>query len=220
VLAIRQAQATQLGIPLQDVIIDAISTDDDNQPGCLPGSGRRRVQDENARVTVRAHPALLATHGAKAAELVQQRLRDLGVDARGVGLNASPRDQNVEVTVTRAAGARLASPAAWRDNVLSARELRQVRKTPKWPRSWANNGLLLLYSHRNAWAILHLLGQSNAFLAAAPAGARARGGDAQGACAGAQPPAAVGPRALGVGPQGGRWGHHGAVPVFQHELSW
>ena len=27
----------------------------------------------------------------------------------------------------------------------------QVRKTPSWPRSWANFSLLWLYSHRNAW---------------------------------------------------------------------
>ena len=37
----------------------------------------------------------------------------------------------------------------------------QVRKTPSWPRSWANFGLLELYFHRNAWANLHLLGQPN-----------------------------------------------------------
>jgi hypothetical protein len=35
----------------------------------------------------------------------------------------------------------------------------QVRKTPSWPRSWVNFSLLSLYSHRNAWANLHLLGQ-------------------------------------------------------------
>jgi hypothetical protein len=43
-----------------------------------------------------------------------------------------------------------------------------VRKTPSWPRSWANFCLLSLYSaysHRNAWANLHLLGQPNTFLA-------------------------------------------------------
>ena len=43
----------------------------------------------------------------------------------------------------------------------------QVRETPSWPRSWANFSLLPLYSHRNAWANLHLLGQPNTFLAAA-----------------------------------------------------
>ena len=42
----------------------------------------------------------------------------------------------------------------------------QVRKTPSWPRSWANFSLLWLYSHNNAWANLHLLGQPNTFLAA------------------------------------------------------
>ena len=38
----------------------------------------------------------------------------------------------------------------------------QVRKMPSWPRSWANFKLLQLYSHENAWASLHLLGQPNA----------------------------------------------------------
>jgi adenylate kinase family enzyme len=41
----------------------------------------------------------------------------------------------------------------------------QVRKTPRWPRSWPNFSPLQLYSHRNAWASLHLLGQPNSFLA-------------------------------------------------------
>jgi hypothetical protein len=39
----------------------------------------------------------------------------------------------------------------------------KVRKTPSWPRSWANFSLLSLYSHRNAWANLHLSGQLNTF---------------------------------------------------------
>jgi hypothetical protein len=42
-----------------------------------------------------------------------------------------------------------------------------VRKTPSWPRSWANFSLLSLYSHRNARANLHRLGQPNTFLAQA-----------------------------------------------------
>jgi hypothetical protein len=42
----------------------------------------------------------------------------------------------------------------------------QVRKTPRRPRSWANSSLLSLYSHRNARASVHLLGQPNTFLAA------------------------------------------------------
>jgi hypothetical protein len=37
-------------------------------------------------------------------------------------------------------------------------EAAQVRKTPSWPRSWANFSRLSLYSHRNAWANLDLLG--------------------------------------------------------------
>jgi hypothetical protein len=48
----------------------------------------------------------------------------------------------------------------------------KVRKMPSWPRSWANFSLLSLYSHRNAWASLHLLGQPNTF----PARRRSRSG--------------------------------------------
>jgi hypothetical protein len=40
-----------------------------------------------------------------------------------------------------------------------------VRKTPSWPRSWANLSLLQLYSHRNAWANPHRLGQLYTFVA-------------------------------------------------------
>jgi hypothetical protein len=35
----------------------------------------------------------------------------------------------------------------------------RVRKTPSWPRSWANSSPFSLYSHRNARANSHLLGQ-------------------------------------------------------------
>ena len=41
----------------------------------------------------------------------------------------------------------------------------KVSKTPIWPRSWADFSPSSLYSHRDAWASLHLLGQPNAFLA-------------------------------------------------------
>jgi hypothetical protein len=44
----------------------------------------------------------------------------------------------------------------------------QVRKAPSWFRSWSNVRLLLLRSHRNAWADLHFLGQPNTFLAPEP----------------------------------------------------
>ena len=44
----------------------------------------------------------------------------------------------------------------------------EVRRTPSWPRSWADFSLLSPYSHR----ILHLLGQPNTFLA----GGRGRAG--------------------------------------------
>jgi hypothetical protein len=51
---------------------------------------------------------------------------------------------------------RLGSPLGFRP---------EVRKTPSWPRSWANFSRLLLYSHWNAWANLHLLGRPDTFLA-------------------------------------------------------
>jgi hypothetical protein len=43
---------------------------------------------------------------------------------------------------------------------------KQVRKTPCRSSSWADFSLLQLYSHRNSWANVHLLGQSNNFLGA------------------------------------------------------
>jgi hypothetical protein len=43
-----------------------------------------------------------------------------------------------------------------------------VRKRPSLPRSWANLRLLEAYSHRNAWANLHLLGRPDACLAPRP----------------------------------------------------
>ena len=55
-------------------------------------------------------------------------------------------------------------------------EQQQVRKMPRWPRSWANCSRLSLHSHRRAWANLHVLGQPNSFLASAPAGRYQTGG--------------------------------------------
>jgi hypothetical protein len=54
----------------------------------------------------------------------------------------------------------------------------QVRKTPSCPRNWANFSLLSLYSHGDAWANSHLLGQPNALLAIGRLGAGAHPGDA------------------------------------------
>ena len=45
----------------------------------------------------------------------------------------------------------------------------KVSNRSSWPRNWANCSLLQLYSHRNARAILHCLGQPNTFLASAHA---------------------------------------------------
>ena len=53
----------------------------------------------------------------------------------------------------------------------------QVRKTPSWPRSWANFSLLQLYSHRNAWANLHLLGQPGTFSLQVFVESMSRGGE-------------------------------------------
>jgi hypothetical protein len=46
--------------------------------------------------------------------------------------------------------------------------LKQVRKTPSWPSSWASFSLFWLYSHRNAWANLRPLGRPDTCLAAVP----------------------------------------------------
>ena len=57
----------------------------------------------------------------------------------------------------------------------------QVRKSPSWPRNWANFSHLSLCSHWNARANLHLLGQPNTLLAAVSGAApadRASGGGA------------------------------------------
>ena len=50
-----------------------------------------------------------------------------------------------------------------------------MRKTPSWPKSWANFSLWQLHSHKNAWANLHHLGQPNTFLALANQGFSAWG---------------------------------------------
>jgi hypothetical protein len=57
-----------------------------------------------------------------------------------------------------ARGRQLSAEASARANI-------QARQTPSWPRSWANFSLFWLYSHRNTWANLHLLGQPDTFLA-------------------------------------------------------
>jgi hypothetical protein len=80
----------------------------------------------------------------------------------------------------------------------------QVRKTPSWPRSWANFSPLSLCSHRNGRANLHILGQPNTFLAA---GAEAGGARAE-ACreaenARGEAPAAGGEAGGGAGGRGG-----------------
>ena len=44
----------------------------------------------------------------------------------------------------------------------------KVRTMQSWPRSWANFSLLQLYSHRNAWANSHIVGQPDTLLAQEP----------------------------------------------------
>ena len=59
------------------------------------------------------------------------------------------------------------TPQAELDHFFASMETAvQVRKTPSWPRSWANFSLLYLHSPRNAWTNSHLLGQPNTALAA------------------------------------------------------
>ena len=65
----------------------------------------------------------------------------------------------MEVITLRAAAPQL-------DLVVTLRNFRKVRETPRWPRSWADFSPLWLSSHINAWANLRLLDQPNTFLAA------------------------------------------------------
>jgi hypothetical protein len=71
------------------------------------------------------------------------------------------------------AGSRTASKMSQRAGCRSSTVLwghpwwTQVRKPPSWPRSWANFSLLYMYSHWNARANVHRLGQSSTYLAAA-----------------------------------------------------
>jgi hypothetical protein len=51
------------------------------------------------------------------------------------------------------------------DSIQDSYTFAQVRRTPSWPRSWASFSLLSLYSHRNARANSHILGQPNSFVA-------------------------------------------------------
>jgi hypothetical protein len=81
---------------------------------------------------------------------------------------ASLQDPNVQaasrVAAEAAANAKAhvaASVAAEATAAAAAEAAAKVRKTPSWPRSWANFRLLWLYSYRNAWVNLHLLGQPN-----------------------------------------------------------
>jgi hypothetical protein len=78
-----------------------------------------------------------------------------------------------EVAKARAVAAEDCLKAARLEGALDA-DRAAVRKTPGWPRSWANFSLSQLYSHGNAWANLHILGQPNTRLARGRGGGCAR----------------------------------------------
>ena len=76
------------------------------------------------------------------------------------------KDQDLTIRMSCAAGTQISQDSA--TGVCEPCPFnQQVRKTPRWPRSRANFSLLWLYSHSNAWANLHRLGQPNTLLAAA-----------------------------------------------------
>ena len=94
---------------------------------------------------------------AAAAELQKRRT----VPERAVaGARAHAVDSTVAELAALASGQKAPAKAAG-----LRRRLAKVRKTPSWPRSWANFNFLSLYPRRNAWANLHRLGQPNTFLA-------------------------------------------------------
>jgi hypothetical protein len=108
------------------------------------------------------HAALAACGGERGGEVV----------LRGPGTyDAGPMNLTSNQVLHVGAGAVLQAPTPKSGECLTSSTpcpypVVQVRKTPSWPRSWANVSILSLYSHRNAWANLHLLGQPNTFLAA------------------------------------------------------
>ena len=103
--------------------------------------------------------------------IVQQLLQNCrsgerSQNARWPGRHASPgaRAHAVDSTVAELAALASGQKAPAKAAGLR-RRLAKVRKTPSWPRSWANFNFLSLYPRRNAWANLHRLGQPNTFLA-------------------------------------------------------
>jgi flotillin len=76
---------------------------------------------------------------------------------------------NVKAEAEATASAIMVTKAADAKAVAATSEAKavteKVRNTPSWPRIWANFKLLSLYSHRNVWANLRLLGQPNTLLA-------------------------------------------------------
>jgi hypothetical protein len=138
VAALAQVQADMLGIPVEDVGVDGMSTDADPTPGCQGGSGpetgRRRMQ--SGRLVARTHPGLTAAHGRSLknnliVRLMRQKATAGAMLKKGfghivtgveVGKAELPADR-VELTVDDGYVRAIASPAAWRDSVLSEGEI-------------------------------------------------------------------------------------------------
>jgi hypothetical protein len=120
---------------------------------------------------VEPHSLLKATRGLSPRSAAATSGTTSSAPAAGTGARSAGRPQcgclvfksfaRESPSALRQKGSRIKPP-------LSDFPLHAVRKMPSWPRSWANFSLLQLYSHRNAWANLHLVGQPNTFLACEP----------------------------------------------------
>ena len=106
---------------------------------------RQRTSPSAAQSAAESAAPPAAEDGAAPPPGLAQNMIDAVIEVAGGGGGGAAADINPE------------QYAAWVQQI-------QVRKTPSWPRSWANFSLLSLYSHRNALANLHLLGQPNTFL--------------------------------------------------------
>ena len=122
-------------------------------------------------VDIDAHRRILQTYVGNSPTTSAHTSSDSSVDARTS--NASPTAAQTHSSANHGSDSRSSWSLGLETAVrAAAHDLfdRQVRKTPSWPRSWANFSLAnfslsYLCSHRNAWANLHLLGQPNIFLA-------------------------------------------------------
>jgi hypothetical protein len=115
--------------------------------------------------TVRAPPP---PHGLECAESVpplsapwRRRLRDARIERL-----RTPGQRFIKGEPKVAAIEKETRAETRKSNPLLAELLTQVRRTPSWPKSWANFSLLQLYSYLNVWANLRPLGQPDTFIAA------------------------------------------------------